>query len=188
VGPQILSDGRNVGLQGLAWLDYYLFFPTRDQVEANVLDSVYGGGWAYASVDQTTILMASLLGDGSTDDKIVGAEWFISAFGQTDDWVGPASTFNYGSSNECGVNVSCVSGAALYVTSYDPYTVSGASLCYIFGDPCGGPLGGEGPWPDNESNGAGHLLVRVVPAPPVLWLFGIGMIGLVGFTRRRKAA
>lgn len=191
VDPQILSDGRTVDLQGFEWLDFReagATFLTRDQVEATVLDSVSGGGWAYASLDQTTRLMASLLGDASTADKIVGAEWFISAFGQTDDWVGPASAFRYGSSNECGVNVSCVSGVSLFVLSYDPYVVSGANLCYIFGEPCGGPLGGEGPVPDDWEIGAGHLLVRVVPEPQAFLLFSIGLIGLVGFIRRRKVA
>ena len=161
VDPQMLSDGRTVDLQGLEWLDYHGDSQTRDQVEATVLDSVSGGGWAYASVDQTTRLMASLLGDGSKTDKIVGAEWFIEAFEQTDDWIGPASAFRYGNSNECGVNVSCVSGVSLYVSSYDPYVVSDASICYIFGEGCGGPYLGEGPVPDDIENGAGHLLVRL---------------------------
>jgi len=37
--------------------------------------------------------------------------------------------------------------------------------------------------------GQGHLLVRtsVVPVPSAVWLFGSGLIGLVGLARRKKA-
>ena len=204
VGPQMLSDGRTVDLQGLQWLevvsdtelseadpgDYEYPYLSRDIVEANVLDSVSGGGWAYASVDQTTRLMASLVGDGSQIDKAVGGQWFIETFGQTDDWGGAGNAFLYGKSDECGVNVSCVSGVELSPDYYyPPYEASFASICYIFGDSCGGPLGGEGPWPDNEIIPyAGHLLVRAVPIPPAIWLFGSGLLGLVGIARRKKAA
>ena len=31
-------------------------------------------------------------------------------------------------------------------------------------------------------------VVKAVPAPSVIWLFGIGLIGLIGFSKRRKAA
>jgi hypothetical protein len=188
VGPQVLSDGRTVDLQGLDWLNYGAHFLNRDQVEATVLDDFSGGGWAYASVDQTTRLMASLLGDGSQIDTIVGAEWFIAAFGQTDEYNGPVSMFNYGSSDECGLNVSCVSGVNLVVDYFPTYEVNSAAICYIFGDDCGGPVGGEGPWPDDDINGAGHLLVRAVPIPSAVWLFGSGLIGLIGLARRKIRA
>ena len=201
VGPQILSDGRTVDLQGLQWLevkyDNELSDPgdngypylSRDLVEASVLDSVSGGGWAYASVDQTTRLMTSLVGDGSQIDKAVGGQWFIETFGDTDYWGGAANAFLYGNSDECGVNVSCVSGVELDFNYYfPPYQASYALFCYIFGDGCGGPLGGEGPWPDNEIIPyAGHLLVRAVPIPSAMYLFGSGLLGLVGIARRKKA-
>ncbi len=32
-----------------------------------------------------------------------------------------------------------------------------------------------------------NIQLSPVPAPPAIWLFGIGMIGLVGFSKRRKA-
>ena len=33
-----------------------------------------------------------------------------------------------------------------------------------------------------------NVSVSAVPAPAAIWLFGTGLIGLIGFTRRRKAA
>ena len=33
---------------------------------------------------------------------------------------------------------------------------------------------------------AGHFLVRVVPVPAAVWLFGSGLIGLIGLARRKK--
>ncbi len=34
---------------------------------------------------------------------------------------------------------------------------------------------------------AGHFLVRVVPVPAAVWLFGSGLIGLIGIARRMKS-
>ena len=35
---------------------------------------------------------------------------------------------------------------------------------------------------------AGHFLVRPVPVPASVWLFGSGLLGLVGMARRKKAS
>jgi len=45
---------------------------------------------------------------------------------------------------------------------------------------------------DNANEGEGHMLVvsesiSTVPVPAAVWLFGSGLIGLVGFARRKKA-
>ena len=43
---------------------------------------------------------------------------------------------------------------------------------------------------DNVSSTHGSLLVReasVAPIPPALWLFGSGLLGLIGISRRKKA-
>jgi len=40
----------------------------------------------------------------------------------------------------------------------------------------------DGPYP-----AGGHLLVSNVPIPAAIWLFGSGLIGLIGFARRKKS-
>ena len=55
------------------------------------------------------------------------------------------------------------------------------------------PLGGE--W-NFEALGSGGLvsnlnnfyLIQAVPVPAAVWLFGSGLLGLVGMARRKKAA
>jgi hypothetical protein len=45
---------------------------------------------------------------------------------------------------------------------------------------------GAGRWNQNVSDYA--LTVQAVPVPGAVWLFGSAMAGMVGFSRRRKAA
>jgi hypothetical protein len=40
-------------------------------------------------------------------------------------------------------------------------------------------------WPDDAA--VGVFLVRVVPIPAAVWLFGSGLIGLIGIARRKKS-
>ena len=64
--------------------------------------------------------------------------------------------------------------------------VSVSSLCSEF--PGGGATGGEFPGGGNTGGcfpGGGP---SPVPAPPAIWLFGTGLIGLIGFSKRRKAS
>lgn len=41
---------------------------------------------------------------------------------------------------------------------------------------------------DLEDITAGHFLVKPVPVPAAVWLFGSGLLGLVGMARRKKAS
>lgn len=52
------------------------------------------------------------------------------------------------------------------------------------GFPGGGSTGGEFPGGGNT----GGCFPGKVPEPPAILLFGIGLIGLIGFSKRRKAA
>ena len=52
-----------------------------------------------------------------------------------------------------------------------------------------GQILGYGLLDDMTSGGVAYLLTpQAVPVPPALWLFGSGLIGLVGIARRKKAA
>jgi hypothetical protein len=42
--------------------------------------------------------------------------------------------------------------------------------------------------PTNGSIFIDDLMVSAVPIPPALWLFGSGLLGLIGIARRKKAA
>ena len=55
-------------------------------------------------------------------------------------------------------------------------------------------LGSDGSWsifgeaPFDEGSGGQLAAVGAVPVPAAAWLFGSGLIGLMGFVRRRKSA
>ena len=93
----------------------------------------------------------------------------------------------YGTAHECGgTNQTCYSEMTLY---YDYYEVSEAALLWH-----------DRGWDANaddvlltttdySSAVYGSYLVRanVVPTPSTIWLFGSGLIGLIGVARRKKA-
>lgn len=59
-----------------------------------------------------------------------------------------------------------------YLTAYDATTgVAGLSLLSSF-----------------DYNSGGSIAVSSVPVPSAIWLFGSGLIGLVGFARRKAQA
>ncbi|MCW9047061.1 MAG: VPLPA-CTERM sorting domain-containing protein [Gammaproteobacteria bacterium] len=100
-----------------------------------------------------------------------------------DSWTYWRSNYliNQGTNNECADRdgeVTCSSGAA--VTTYDPntgkFTAAWDSVITIDS----GYIGLLGQW-YIEGN------VSAVPIPSAIWLFGSGLIGLVGFARRKKA-
>jgi len=73
-----------------------------------------------------------------------------------------------------GISVAYLTHALLFTADSTTSTVKFKNLY-------DGDGWGNYPHLDNVSVGA-------VPAPAAIWLFGTGLIGLIGFTRRRKAA
>ena len=93
----------------------------------------------------------------------------------------------YGAKNECGTGESCRSALLLYTDAAGDATAVWQEA--------------DGGWdathsspqtrPDyTTSSGTASFLVRdvtVVPVPAAIWLFGSGLIGLIGIARRKKA-
>jgi hypothetical protein len=59
-------------------------------------------------------------------------------------------------------------------------TISAETICLV--TPCG--FGEK----DDRAISSGTVIGAVVPVPPALWLFGSGLLGLIGIARRKKAA
>ena len=69
---------------------------------------------------------------------------------------------------------------ASYGATLNFSTLSWGGQCASSSNLCGG--GGD------LSGFEGPLLIQAVPVPAAAWLFGSGLLGLVGFARRKKAA
>jgi len=183
----------------------------RDQVEARLVDSndvLFG--YEYASRDLVESLYLSYIpltevSDGyAIDDPayIIATQNFMDDFGVTgfeDRYFEPITEDGrrlyvsnryttggiLGLESEClGIEYSCYAGLRLF-TSDDSQMVVTYNYFDNF-DASDGIIG----IPDSSSSPpGGSFLVRVseVPIPPSVWLFGSGLIGLVGFARRKKA-
>lgn len=96
---------------------------------------------------------------------------FISLFGETANQSGNPESFGYADSV----------GALAAVYGLD-FSIENGAPSYIV-------LTGE--LQQNKSinfDGFGSFLVKPVPVPAAVWLFGTALIGLAGFSKRRKAA
>lgn len=92
----------------------------------------------------------------------------------------------YGATGECLANVSCLlevdmiesQGSATAAFQYSNLGWSAAATNAVTADV------------NMNSSGYGSLLVRTanVPIPASVWLFASGLLGLIGITRRKKAA
>ena len=68
-------------------------------------------------------------------------------------------------------------------------------MLWLEGSGYEGPDGGYFAWlsvdPAGSRSGQGSALLRdisPVPVPAAIWLFGTGILGLIGFSKRRRAA
>jgi len=94
----------------------------------------------------------------------------------------------FGSSGECGAGGSCVANTHMDYDALGTYVdvYQGAATGWSDADMSTFELS---PVPNFVSDPAyGSLLVRVstVPTPAAAWLFGTGLIGLIGIARRKK--
>ena len=188
---------------------------SRDQVEADIAaalpgDVLYGYEYASRALVKDLLLSYSLWDglDGLHGDPAVvtGMAAFLDDFGRTyneeyatsitidtvDGYtvtvVGYDAGYGiYGSSGECGVGESCVANTHMDYnalgTYVDVYQAAASGWSDTVTEPSILPnyVGGSA---------YGSLLVRVsaVPIPAAAWLFGSGLIGLVGVARRKKTA
>lgn len=161
-----------------------VFEPTDGDVNLSVLKSVSDAGYTLAIFDDAASIDSSGVISGGNVSVVFGSPF--SVYGQT--LVGGLIDFT-GSPSYLAVNTD---GAQLALAGGNSDFIVGlcsASKCYA--DDGNGTAG----WPNtyalnfsiNESQ-AYAVDVKVVPAVPVpaaVWLFGSGLIGLVGVARRR---
>lgn len=101
--------------------------------------------------------------------------------------VGGHVLFNWGGNNDIDVvlvwDVACAAGSCTY-TSTDPVVTGPASEVNPDGIRGVGMI--DGPFVGFNANF--DFEVAAVPVPAAVWLFGSGLLGLVGVARRRKSA
>ena len=95
----------------------------------------------------------------------------------------------YGESSECGrVNMTCIASTQTYLDSSNNGVMTLQGYNYGWGFTAEQPFSTD---VTINSTLYGSYLVResitVVPLPSALWIFASGLIGLVGFARRKKA-
>jgi hypothetical protein len=150
----------------------------------NAILSVTGGGfdiWFDTTPDYSFTGDSGFIGDDSLISGTIsgGAGSFLPAFG-----VGFS-------------NVDLVIGAFSYDQNvYDPDNIVGGSSIFTLkiNNSGTGPtdgvtsvLGQTVVGNDVLLEADGNLKLQAVPVPPAVWLFGSGLLGLVGIARRRKA-
>ena len=160
-------------ITGLDWLDLSI----TDSQAYNSAVSL-NPGWRHASYTEVQTLFSSsfdgaydtsngggisTLGSGYTDQAADMAT-FISLFGETD--------------TDMSIGFVADLYGDLRWTGVDAYNIHLPSTFATYNDSA-----------DSGHSQAGIFMVRtsVVPVPAAVWLFGSGLIGLVGFARRKKA-
>lgn len=193
------------GIENLDWLELTATANhSRDQVEELIGDGTLEG-WRYATRTEVETLYDSLWG-GTTEtwstDNYAGARTFFDAFGISEvysslnnsgyrlDGYTEWNTF-FGVEGDACVNPSnsCIGSVLLFDSAYGATDNRG-----WFHDQNGLSNGVDSANYQLSSGDnliqpyyASHLVrVSAVPIPAAVWLFGSGLIGLIGVARRKK--
>jgi len=188
---------------------------SRDQVEANIAAALPGDflyGYEYASRTLVKDLLFSYSSwdglDGLHGDSgvVTGMSKYLDDFGRTyNEPQGPITlitvdgyTVNvagydagyafYGSSGECGADVSCTTGVHNDYDAervpVDAYQGAGAGWSDTASTFEVSPVPN---WVGSDAYGSHLVRVSTIPIPAAIWLFGSGLIGLIGVARIKKS-
>ena len=190
---------------------------SRDDVELRLADSndaLFGYQYASRTLIEDLFLSYTtwdgLEGDHVAPNVVSGAEAFISDFGRTTffdgvspvifgsvdggnfSWYDRDSAFGmYGASGECGLNSTCIGFINVYRLDN-----AGEALATFQSDHTGWDALSSAANVDQTlslspgQSSRGSFLVKdfsPVPVPAAAWLFGSGLIGLIGVARRKKS-
>jgi len=198
------------GNTGVDWLDLsYTVNQSYTGVASNFGD-YEGGGWRYAANDEVVSMLSSWMPNipgmctAVAPDRCwlaadVDAEFgtyynlafeFFNSFGLTNTYISTdepwreffqASGVYKDADNNLSLSTVAVATGINDDPYYDPYQ---SSVQWYVGYPP------NSVWSDSSVEHVGIYLVRdvsAVPIPAALWLFGSGLIGLIGLARRKKA-
>jgi len=173
---------------GLDWLDLtYTDGISYNEVN-NHRDSYSGGGWSIASASQVVEMITNYLGYSPVqgwDTSNYPLHYLqVELFGITRSLSGSVASYTSGYTSD--------------ISTYPGPGVQGDHLTIQFGTHSqlypeqGSYLYDTWGQPDTQGfDGIGTYLIRpaiiATPTPAAVWLFGSGLIGLVGFARRKKA-
>ena len=165
---------------GLDWLDLTLS-TSRSYTDVSGQFGASGDfeGWRYATSSEVAALFTSAGGtapySGDQGQNVAWIEELVDLWGVTSP---PSSTYQI----SYGITSTEFDASSQYIArlrnNVSPLSPDNAHTAYTYVTATIG-------YP-----GFGSALVRtsVVPVPPTVWLFGTALIGLVGFSKRRKAA
>lgn len=195
------------GLENLEWLELTATADmSRNHVESELVTGGMFEGWRYATRNEVELLYDALWGgtaEGWATDNYEGARMFFDAFGVS-DWYSNDNNSGYTTdgytywwtffgTNECDNSISpdvtCLAQVQIKDENFEATINSG-----WFADEWGLSFGldstNDQGWTPKTSvvPFAGSHLVRVnvIPIPAAVWLFGSGLLGLIGLARRMK--
>jgi len=179
---------------GLDWLDLSATFGYSYNSALSASSGYEGGGWSYANNEQVDMLFTQLfpnfidnVGNGSADSQygpysgqLAEITNFTNLFGTHNDGV---HHITYGLYNGDS-SILQMMGAWKFINN-GRGVVYGSDWTHDY--TAAGFTTGSSPFYGTYLVRTNPDYVSAVPVPAAVWLFGSGLIGLVGFARRKKA-